>query len=782
MANPILKLAYARGYSSILFDVRNGTKYPLQESEYRNEADHERNKGSLLDGFRFPFESKGEMVDKSKPVLVCIDCDYHISSREAKDLLEVFKDCDVVLEESYSGNLHIFLEVDMEPDEDYRVRQHDFHKGKIEVYYKNRNLLTTGKILPKEVKGERSNNTPTFRDFFSELRHRSFEGESSNHRVVIADHRRTLEEVSIVRCLLSFIPAQADGYEDWARVGRAIHEMLGAEQGLPVFDDWSAQSTEYNPASVRKEFFNDGWVYITGMDLIHRVEKTGNPAAKAYLYSLGEYRGDGKFVKTDASSYFESEITAKRLNFLPASEGFVNTLKKMSVNEMFSYQETEKKLIKHMNEDFCWVEDVLIHKYKKSFSADKAFSGAYGYLEGIPYRSKDKNGDICIKTFDGRRLWAKHPDCDRRHGRLVLLPEQEGEAQDYNTWSKYEIDWLRESNPEVVPCSRYPAMFREYILNGLCSGDKKAADYLINLLAFCRQKPHIKPQVGIQIRSSDRGSGKSLLTEILRDYVGDTHFCKAKRTTVEGNHNEELATSKINVFDEVVFSGDKKTCNMIKDMITSSTIQINPKNRKAYSIESYALFIFLTNNEVIMETVKNDRRFLQLDNSRSKYIQDFNFFSKVAVRDFYTKELNLERLFALDDLLLNRDLSRFRVTDVPVTKATEDQIELSMHPLEEFLLEGIERFKTGSPDDVSTSMFDWGDKGRIKVNRDILEEEYNHWVRNNCVGRNNLLSKRKMGKIIQNFNRWNVLPGKLQMSDGSRINCWVLEDYISEKK
>lgn len=100
----------------------------------------------------------------------------------------------------------------------------------------------------------------------------------------IKDRKEHPKEVSADQLESLLSQLKADRYDDrdsWLQVGMAIHEATnGSEEGLALWDDWSAQSSKWKPQECRKKwdgFYEGGG--ITVGTLIHMVQED-NPKPK----------------------------------------------------------------------------------------------------------------------------------------------------------------------------------------------------------------------------------------------------------------------------------------------------------------------------------------------------------------------------------------------------------------------------------------------------------------------------------------------------------------------
>ncbi|WP_050384015.1 bifunctional DNA primase/polymerase [Bradyrhizobium pachyrhizi] len=68
-----------------------------------------------------------------------------------------------------------------------------------------------------------------------------------------------------IRAALSVIPS--DDYEIWYRIGGAIHTALG-DAGYKLFDEWSQQSTKYDPRECERKWRDCGHLRSIGIETV----------------------------------------------------------------------------------------------------------------------------------------------------------------------------------------------------------------------------------------------------------------------------------------------------------------------------------------------------------------------------------------------------------------------------------------------------------------------------------------------------------------------------------
>jgi hypothetical protein len=123
------------------------------------------------------------------------------------------------------------------------------------------------------------------------------------------------------------------------------------------------------------------------------------------------------------------------------------------------------------------------------------------------------------------------------------------------------------------------------------------------------QKPGEMPRVGLVFKG-EQGIGKNSYTELLKRLLGnDLYF---ETSDPMNDLFGRFSTFKENKICLVLNESDPKQTfpnnQKIKDLITNTSMNIESKGIKAYSIKSFMRLIFLSNNDVPVKIERGDRR------------------------------------------------------------------------------------------------------------------------------------------------------------------------------
>ena len=183
-----------------------------------------------------------------------------------------------------------------------------------------------------------------------------------------------------------------------------------------------------------------------------------------------------------------------------------------------------------------------------------------------------------------------------------------------------------------------------------------------------------------------------------------------------GQFNAALERNYVICMDEALFSGDKKSMERLKSLITEPSCRIEQKYQPSRTIDSYHRFFAASNNGHFAQIDKDDRRFLFLRVS-SDFQCDLEYFEK------------LHRLIADEDVvsamvfdLLTIDLDNFNVRSRPLTAEHTMQKIQSLTGFERYW---YEKLQSGDLRDCECISNLWSEPRFIST-RDIIRgyEEY----------------------------------------------------------
>lgn len=310
---------------------------------------------------------------------------------------------------------------------------------------------------------------------------------------------------------------------------------------------------------------------------------------------------------------------------------------------------------------------------------DKAMTTLFKNATVLVFEN-NKDGGKKEKIYNVFTEWSKRDKTIPIFKGLTFDPNQGAVTKDqkFNQFTKGR--WgIR---PKKGDCSRMLNHIREV----WCENDEAVFNWVIMYLANIFQRPGDKPHSAIALLGAP-GTGKSIILEHgLAHMLGNMYGKSAQRKHMTGNFNKHLGGKLLWLAEESLFAGDVEGMNVLKDMIASETLMVEPKNYNAYPVPNHTRFFFTSNSVHALKLEADDRRFLVLKASE-KYKQNAQYFTEL--RHWMTKE-NGNNYFL--HYLLNwkpeeHGMLWTQLFNPPMTPHKSVQIEMSRDPGEEFFVE-----------------------------------------------------------------------------------------------
>lgn len=356
---------------------------------------------------------------------------------------------------------------------------------------------------------------------------------------------------------------------------------------------------------------------------------------------------------------------------------------------------------------------------------------------------------VRLRSFENfRRLfpgkagegWLQHP-ARRQYRRLVFAPPgaPPPHQDDYNIWRGFAVS---PAPGDVAPyISRYLAHVRDVIADG----DEYRAEYVLDLLADCVQRPGQPPGKALALRGP-QGVGKSLFVDTFGSLFGPHYISVSSRDRLVGKFNAHLS-GKIVVFaDEAVWGGNKSDVGTLKHMTTQSTITIERKGVDL-AVEPNCIHLFLATNEGWTWPAGNqERRGVIYDVIRQQPRSYFvDLVQEIQAPTFRP---------ALLAYLLARPVDYARLAQRVDTAALREQQTLSASPVQQWWEQVLH---DGDVDDSD----EWPDRVAVSA-------LYDAYVEQTTPTRRNIVTRLEFRRELQAF-----LPTQAHR----RARAWIRGEY-----
>lgn len=288
------------------------------------------------------------------------------------------------------------------------------------------------------------------------------------------------------------------------------------------------------------------------------------------------------------------------------------------------------------------------------------------------------NGKTKWKTFNAWEAFVEY----KRHFNFYGIKFNSKDEKVINYFHGYKYRKLQKCDETVI--ADYLTLIKEVVADN----DDKVNEYILNWISYILQNPGKKSMVSVVLKGN-QGCGKNTFTDILCELMaGYSQPNVTKLEELTGTFNKVLENCMFMVLNEMKSMKDSYIQNIdaLKSILTDPTYRINEKFEPTRTVENVCNFIFISNNSKPLLIPPNDRRYLVL-NASSKYLRS-KFLSDLHGRnqDFYE---NLMTYF------LNRDISEFDPTDIPMTNAKRDIVESSRTPTEDWIVNNYDALVEG---------------------------------------------------------------------------------------
>lgn len=272
------------------------------------------------------------------------------------------------------------------------------------------------------------------------------------------------------------------------------------------------------------------------------------------------------------------------------------------------------------------------------------------------------------KTQQLSELWMK---CKgrRTYDGVVFEPGKTSERF-YNTWHGFSVEPYKAGEVPTPTAVRAVEIFKEHIAKNVALGDKAHANWIFAWFAHIFQKPWEKPRTALVLRGG-KGIGKSAIFKCVSKLLGVHYLSVAHRRYLTGNFNAHLEGKILYVLEEAFWAKDKNAEGVLKDLVTSETVQIERKGQESYPSKNLCRVAILGNEEWIVPTSEDERRYAVFDVAKTNR-NDENFFAA------FNEDMDHRLLYKF---FMEFDLSLANINKIPKTNALLKQKEQSAEPL-----------------------------------------------------------------------------------------------------
>lgn len=223
-------------------------------------------------------------------------------------------------------------------------------------------------------------------------------------------------------------------------------------------------------------------------------------------------------------------------------------------------------------------------------------------------------------------------------------------------------------------------------------------DYIKKWFAHIVQFPNKKTGVNLFIKSFLEGAGKNILTDFISCNVLGNKFTyqTSDLDAVLGKFNAASERCLLLILDEASQGGSAiKARNRIKDMTTRVEKPVEKKTIDSYMAKDYTNMVTTTNEDWISAPSVSDRRGAYSEASLER-VGNSEYFLNLLKCQTDTTGLHFWHY------LLQIDLTKFNIKNIPVTNWKREMINMSLDPLSKTLISLNGRDKIHSQEIMDT--------------------------------------------------------------------------------
>jgi len=259
----------------------------------------------------------------------------------------------------------------------------------------------------------------------------------------------------------------------------------------------------------------------------------------------------------------------------------------------------------------------------------------------------------------------------RKFESLIYLPCA-GEFPDGEFGGRYNI-W-RESG--VVPKAGDVAPFLDHMAYLFPS--KADRNHVLDYLALLVQRPAEKVHFALLIRGA-QGTGKSWVGQLMERIVGRRNVVRPSNDEVTSRWTAWMEGAQLGIIEELMTLGRREVANRLKPVITDTTLRIEDKGCKIYTIPNHLNLICFTNHDDALPIEHGDRRWLVVFSPAVK--RDVAYYERLFAY------LNGDGASAVKHWLAQRRVALNPRSVAPETVGKEAMRRLSLGDAESYLMD-----------------------------------------------------------------------------------------------
>ena len=410
--------------------------------------------------------------------------------------------------------------------------------------------------------------------------------------------------------LLPAIPVGGLEYNDWLIVGQALfHETNGSEEGRDLWDGWSQGDDRYHEwdCESRWDGFKRQVGPKVGLGSVIQLARRLNPGLRL---SWEKVRDE---VEVPADGLAARDWGLQQQQQQEAwNEAKIGELMSRMNREHALVVTGSKTRYLRVTRD---AEGRDQHEFMLGEDLDRIYSNVRLPIPD-PNPSAKPRYESAFKRWDrwpGRKFYSGIGFFPGSPVKPAKVPEGF-----LNKWRGFAIE----------PKKSDWGLFREHLRKVVCARNETWSNWLMDWLAQLVQEPQRKFGASVVLLSKEKGTGKSMLNDFLRAIFGQASALVDRSAALTSQFNSRFETAVHVAVEEATFGGSHDTASIIKNLITSKSIRVEPKGLEAYDAPNYSRLVITSNEDWAVPVGIDERRFFVLE-ARNKRAKDSAYFDPI---------------------------------------------------------------------------------------------------------------------------------------------------------
>ena len=566
-----------------------------------------------------------------------------------------------------------------------------------------------------------------------------------------------------VKGLLFAYPAEPLAYDDWLKVGQALHhQYIGGDVGFDLWVAWSALSSKHDARMMRKKYNSFGkWsgVRVTMASVCWHVKQQGGVVASVFdtlrteaaaLVTSSDYMAFRERISAMSQSVLHDDMRAILANDVAGVKGL--GLSKSEVKKAFSFAVAKVEQSSDVAAPPDWLADWLYVEKLCEFANTRlnysikreAFNAKYNRMDEVK-QAEMLASEFALTACDlvtvvDKMYWPSAAITFEHDNKLMLNSYVD---------SGYKPVPITEKNKHAIE------LFLAHIKNTL--SDEKEQTILLDWLAYVVQNAGKRINWAILLQGA-QGTGKSYFAKVLEWLLGSN--AKSLDPSALGERFTGWAHgSLVNIVEEIRIKGDDKwrIMDRLKPFITNSMIQIEEKGRDHRTVPNFTNYLLLTNYKDALPITNDDRRFCVMYGRIQNESELFDYFGGRDEAGEYFENLFRESELhagAIKTFILNHTISEdFKPSGrAPDTVSRRLMIQASVSPEQSLVEDLINKHECGV------------------VNGRILDVT---WFKSLCEGEGDVLPQSRTLAHILNDMGYQQITGRRIKIKKTRENHYI---------